>query len=63
MTSSLVGSEMCIRDRRKEQLLQDFERSLPQLLVCFMPTLPVLCPRHSRAVQVELMCHMMKIMQ
>eukprot|EP00975_Prorocentrum_lima_P035061 7368443-Prorocentrum_lima.AAC.1 len=45
MTSSLVGSEMCIRDR--------------QLLVGVMPSLPVLPMKRSHDMQVALICEMM----
>eukprot|EP00975_Prorocentrum_lima_P067336 12914231-Prorocentrum_lima.AAC.1 len=43
-------------------LLKDFELCLPQLLVGYMPVLPSLPPRRAHAVQVELICHMMKLM-
>eukprot|EP00975_Prorocentrum_lima_P046577 9735195-Prorocentrum_lima.AAC.1 len=53
-----ANQEVIVRSKKfysttqgKDQLLQDFERSLPHLLVGFMPTIPALPPRRSHAVQ------------
>eukprot|EP00975_Prorocentrum_lima_P021699 4571254-Prorocentrum_lima.AAC.1 len=66
----LTNHEVIVRNtkfystvHRKNLLLRDFEPCLPHLLVGYMPTLPALPPKRSHALQVELICHMMKIMQ
>eukprot|EP00975_Prorocentrum_lima_P063568 12892284-Prorocentrum_lima.AAC.1 len=70
VTEMLVNHEVVTRNtkfhsttQRRHQLLRAFERYHPQLLVGFMPTLPVSPLGRSHTIQVELICQMMKIMQ